>query len=247
MGGKRRSQPSGDAHGKAASSEDVAAVQGGASQKRQTLGLTVGGAAGSADAGSSGQDESWWMDTVRRVLSLLLPLVGLEGGIQCFHVCKSWRCELEALGFCNKTVQLCSALAEGGDAESLRQNSQRRLNASTDDAERALCLAGGAFLEKSEEWEGSLQEWLQAASQEPDESLLSRGAASTAQSLGSALVQWVGRPQGRYPGSYTLPGHARNVSTVALSRGGKRAVSGSHDNFVKIWNTETGAEVRSLE
>jgi WD40 repeat protein len=184
------------------------------------------------------------MDTVQRLLPLLLPLVGLEGTVRCFHVCKSWRGELEAEGFCNKTAQLCWALAGGGDAERLQQNALRRLDATTDDdAERALCLDGSAFLEKSLRWKGSLVEWLQAASQEPDASFLSRGAASTAQSLGLALVQWVGKPQGKYPGSYTLPGHSNLAHTVALSRDGKRAASGSWDKLVKIWNAETGAEV----
>jgi hypothetical protein len=189
------------------------------------------------------------MDTVQRVLTLLLPLVGLEGGVQCFHVCKSWRGELKAGGFCNTTAQLCSELAGGRDAERLRQNALRRALASAlssgVDAERAL--DGGAFLEKWMGWKGSLQDWLQVASQEPDASFLSRGAASTAQSLGLVLVQWVGKPQGRYPGWYTLPGHSDQVLCVTLSRDGKRAASGSEDKLVKIWNAETGAEVSSLE
>jgi len=188
------------------------------------------------------------MDTVQRVLPLLLPLVGPEGTVQCFHVCKSWRGELKAGGFCSMTAHLCSTLAGGGDAERLGQNARRRLIASSgDDAERVLCLDGGAFLDKSEGLEGNMQEWLQAASQEPDASFLSRGAASTAQSLGLTLVQWVCKPQGRYPGLYTLPGHSDRVNAVALSRDGKRAVSASHDRLVKIWNAETGAEVSSLE
>jgi len=70
MDGKRRAQPSRDAHGKAAESRDVTVAQVGASQKRRTRGLIVGSGAGSAEAGSSGQEESWWMDTVQRVLSL---------------------------------------------------------------------------------------------------------------------------------------------------------------------------------
>jgi len=153
-----------------------------------------------------------------------------------------------ARGLYSRTAKLCSTLAGGGDAERLQQNARRRLNASTDvDAARAMCLDGGAFLEKSAGRKGNLQEWLQAASQEPDASFLSRGAASTAQSLGLALVRWAGKPQGRYPGSYTLPGHSDIVHTVALSRDGRRAASGSWDTFVKIWNTETGAEVSSLE
>jgi hypothetical protein len=192
-------------------------------------------------------------DTLQRVLPLLLERVGAEGAVhcflaQCFHVCKSWRRELEAWSFCNTTVQLCSALAGGGDADRLQQNALRRLTASTDvDAERALCLDCGAFLEKSLGWKGSLQEWLQAASQEPDASFLSRGAASTAQRLGLVLVRWVGKPQGRYPGSYTLKGHSECVVSVALSRDGLRAASASEDKLVKIWNTETGDEVSSLE
>jgi len=189
------------------------------------------------------------MDTVQRVLPLLLLFVGPEGTVRCFHVCKVWRGELEAGGFCNTTAHLCSTLAEGGDAERLRQNAQWRSNARSGvDAERAL--DGGAFLAKSLGWAWSLQEWLQAASQEPDASFLSLGAASTAQSLGLALVEWVGKPQGRYPGlSYVLPGHSDTVKTVtvALSRDGKRAASASAspkpDRLVKIWNAETGAEV----
>ena len=195
--------------------------------------------------------------TLRCSLSLC-PRLSFSQLTRLTQVCKSWRQELGARGFCWKTVQLCSTIAGGGDAESLQQNAQRRLDASSgDDIERALLLDGGAFLEKledggeSEIWEGnSMQHWLQAASQEPDESILSRGAASTARSLGLALVRWIAKPQERYPGSYKLPGHTKfsNVQFVALSRDGKHAVSGSApDNLVKFWNTETGAEVSSRE
>ena len=164
------------------------------------------------------------------------------------QVCKPWLRELEARGgFCGRTAHLCSALARGGDAARLGQNALRRLDTSTEDAERALCLDGGAFLAKSEGCKGDVQEWLQAASQEPDASFLSRGAASTAQSLGLAMVEWVGKPQGRYPGSYAQTGHSSMVRWVAISRDGKRAASGSLDKLVKIWNAETGAEVTSLK
>ena len=44
----------------------------------------------------------------------------------------------------------------------------------------------------------------------------------------------------------TLPGHSGHVYSVAFSSDGKRVVSGSHDNLLKIWEAETGAEVRSL-
>jgi len=191
------------------------------------------------------------------------PPLSLSRLTRLTQVCKSWRWELVAGGFCSKTTHLCSVFAEGGGGIALswrlRQNALRRLNASIDNSltepdwwsrthqERAVCADGIAFLAKSHGWKGSLREWLQAASQEPDASFLSRGAASTAQSLGLTLVQWVGKPQGRFPGSHTLPGHSREVDSVALSRDGKRAASGSSDKFVKIWNAETGAEVSSLE
>jgi WD40 repeat protein len=112
-----------------------------------------------------------------------------------------------------------------------------------DEVERALCLDRGAFLEKIAGWEGNMQEWLQAASQEPDASFLSKGAASTAQSVGLALVRWIGKPQGTYPGSYALAGHAGDVLSAAVSRDGKRVVTASTDTLVIIWNAETGAEV----
>jgi len=127
-------------------------------------------------------------------------------------------------------------------------NDFRRLGAISNLARRrALVLDGDAFLLKWAGDEGDMQQFLQAASQEPDASFLSRGAVSTAQSLGLALVEWVGKPQERFPEGNTLPGHAKEVESVALSRDGKCAASGSEDTLVKIWNTETGAAVSSLE
>ena len=42
---------------------------------------------------------------------------------------------------------------------------------------------------------------------------------------------------------HTLPGHSNWVGSVAFSQDGKRVASGSLDHLVKIWNSETGAEV----
>ena len=41
----------------------------------------------------------------------------------------------------------------------------------------------------------------------------------------------------------TLTGHSGWVTSVAFSGDGKRVVSGSRDMLVKIWSSETGAEV----
>ena len=185
-------------------------------------------------------------DTLQRVLPVLLEYVAPAVLWLCGRACKAWKQELEARGLCLSTLQQCSNLAEGGALESLGQNALRRLRASRGQTERALCLDAIAFVQRSWGWKGSLHKWLQAAFQEPDGSLFVRGAASTAQALGLQLVQWVGKPGGRYAGFCTLTGHAHYVSSVAFSPCGKWVVSGSWDKLVKVWNAETGAEVSSL-
>ena len=51
---------------------------------------------------------------------------------------------------------------------------------------------------------------------------------------------------------HTLTGHSPMVwslfgyRVVAFSPNGNRVVSGSYDNFVKIWDTDTGAEVSNF-
>ena len=222
MGGKRRAQPSGQAHGKQPSGRELFSPS---------------------------------EDMLQRLLPLLLLRVDPEGAAQFFFVCKSWRRELEAQGFCRRTVQLCSVLSKiarkqngSRNVDLLRLNVGRRLkelDASAGEEERSLYSDAHAFLEHSEYGKGGLHEWLQAASQEPDASFLSGGAASTAQSLGLALVHWVSRPQAaRAKYSGPLTGHSQRTESVAVSsRDGKRAVSGSGDKLVKIWDTKTGAEV----
>jgi len=46
--------------------------------------------------------------------------------------------------------------------------------------------------------------------------------------------------------AHSLKGHLDSVFAVAFSPDGMRVVSGSRDNLVKIWNTETGAQVSSF-
>ena len=181
-------------------------------------------------------------DTLQRVLPFVVVDKDPEVLWWCFSVCKSWRQELLARGFCHRTFRVCWALAEGRKIK-LGQNALQRLNASTGEAERSSCLEAIAFLQRSWESKGTLHEWLQTASQEPDTSYLSRGAVSTAQILRLPLVQWVGKPQERYPGLCTLTGHSDAVNAVALSVDGKRIVSGAGDKIVKIWDAGTGVEV----
>jgi WD40 repeat protein len=44
----------------------------------------------------------------------------------------------------------------------------------------------------------------------------------------------------------TLTGHSNWVTSVAYSPDGKHIVSGSLDNTVKVWDSQTGKEVRVL-
>jgi WD40 repeat protein len=44
-----------------------------------------------------------------------------------------------------------------------------------------------------------------------------------------------------------LKGHLAPVSSVAFNHDGRRVVSGSHDNTVKIWNAETAKILQTLE
>ena len=46
--------------------------------------------------------------------------------------------------------------------------------------------------------------------------------------------------------AHSLTGHSGIVNVVAFSPDGRRVVSGSNDRLVKIWDTETGAEVSSF-
>ena len=231
---------------------DEAVAQRGASREQQTRGLSLDGAAGSAEARSWRQAPS--EDTLQRAFSVLMERMELEpeGAVLAYHACAPWRRELEARGFDSKTVQLCSALAGGMESGRLVQIAYLRLNASSGEDERTRYMEACKFL-GSWGWEGSLHAWLQAASQEPDTSFLSRGASSTAQCLGLQLLQWAGKPQARYTERHpslretsSLPGRSRRVNSVAFSHDGRLVISGSDDMLVTIWITEAGAEVSSF-
>jgi WD40 repeat protein len=43
-----------------------------------------------------------------------------------------------------------------------------------------------------------------------------------------------------------LRGRTNNVTSVAFSPNGKRIVTGSEDRTVKVWNAQTGQEIRTL-
>ena len=208
-------------------------------------------------------------DTLQRVLPLVLERMEPQFAAQSFWVCKAWRRELEARGFCYKTYQLCSTLASADSEEvwvfgspsyqqkdvfseevplvfeRLAQKFLRRMGASTGQAEVALCADVIAFLQHSSGWKGTLHQWLQFASQEPRTSFLSQGATSTANILTLPLVQWTFNPHWRCTEFRTLPGHSDHVTSTSFSAEGALVVSASHDSLLKIWDVATGSEVRN--
>jgi WD40 repeat protein len=168
-----------------------------------------------------------------------------------YQTCKTWRKQLSDDGFCMRTFSLCRALADGKrqtlqrmQATIGRQLEQTSDKDVTDQAwwlDARSLMQGCNFLVGS----GKVWSWLQAASQEPD-GPLSRQAAATARMLGWHLVCWPDKPQVRFSGLCTLTGHSGSVFSVAYSPDGKHIVSGSVDKTVKVWDSQTGKEVRVL-
>jgi WD40 repeat protein len=53
--------------------------------------------------------------------------------------------------------------------------------------------------------------------------------------------------RGNLPGTANLHGHSSAVKGVALSADGRLAVSASNDMTLKLWDLETGQELRTLQ
>ncbi len=49
------------------------------------------------------------------------------------------------------------------------------------------------------------------------------------------------------PEVFLQTGHSNKVTSIAFSPDGKYALSGSHDKTLKLWNAESGKEIRTLE
>ena len=176
-----------------------------------------------------------------------------------YQTCTCWRDELEhphedvqkRTGFHMRTFSLCRVLAyQMGVAtwQQVRATIVRQIGRLSDqDDERGWWLDALSLVQRrrAEFNSGTVESWLQAASQEPDAGplSLSQRASSTARILRKPVVCWVDRPRLRFPLD-TMRGHSIVVTSVAYSPDGKHIVSGSRDSTVKIWDAQSGKEVR---
>ena len=191
-------------------------------------------------------------ETSRIVLSLVLDRITQRDELASvipavYRTCTSWRNELSNEGFHMGTFALCTALSDVAQTfERAQAIIEQQLARVPDQADRAWWLDARSLVQRCRSLVGSgtVWSWLQAASQEPDAGPLSLRAAATARSLRQPLVSWPGKPQVRHPGQCTLTGHSGDVTSVAYSPDGKHIVSGSRDDTVKIWDAQSGEEVR---
>jgi hypothetical protein len=194
-------------------------------------------------------------ETLRKVFPLVLAHSANREGLlsampNVYQTCMSLRKNLLDDGFCMRTFSLCRALADGNGAQTLQRvqaTIARQIGRLTNQDERAWWLDARSLVQRCDFHNGSgpVWSWLQAASQEPD-GPLSKEAAATAKMLGQQLVCWPDKPQVRFPGLCTLTGHSGIVWSVAYSPDGKHVVSGSDDETVRVWDSQTGKEVNIL-
>jgi len=194
-------------------------------------------------------------ETLRKVLHVVLEDSANRQGLlsampNMYQTCKTWRNKLVHDKFFMRTFSLCRALAAGNGAQTLQRvqaTIARQIGRLPDQDERAWWLDARSLVQRCDfrDGSGTVWSWLQAASQEPD-GPLSKEAAATAEMLGKQLVCWPDKPQVRFPGMCTLRGHSGDVFSVAYSPDGEHIVIGSADNTVKVWDAQTGKEVRVL-
>jgi len=89
---------------------------------------------------------------------------------------------------------------------------------------------------------------VQQAINQPDNNVVSQTGKDFIKLTGFSQpwIEWVNKPQERDPCIFTFTGHSSAVWGCAFSPDGKKVVSASHDKTLKLWDVETGAEIRTF-
>jgi WD40 repeat protein len=76
-----------------------------------------------------------------------------------------------------------------------------------------------------------------------------RHCGDTGREAGGVPVLGEAESMGPGPGRdlCTLEGHSADVLGVAVTPDGKRAVSASHDETLRVWDMDTGRDLRTLQ
>lgn len=88
----------------------------------------------------------------------------------------------------------------------------------------------------------------QQAANQPDDSAPAQAARRRLEmeSERRPWLRWLNKPQCRTPSLLVLTGHFDQVTDCSYSSDGRRILSGSWDHTLKIWNAETGEELKSI-
>ncbi len=130
------------------------------------------------------------------------------------------------------------AFSPGGD----------RIRVLTTDGGRRLWEAGSGKILSTIRWDfpSSLGSWSNSGSPIParialsdDGRIFAMGARDRTLRIGRLLPTSSGRPSSS-PVCFVQRGHEGSILSVALSADGKRAVTGSTDKTIRLWNAETG-------
>ena len=87
---------------------------------------------------------------------------------------------------------------------------------------------------------------LQQAVNEPESSVVCNEAKELLAKASSPLVYWINKPTGASSCKMTIPTHGDPALTVAVSPDGRSLVTGHKSSIIRIYDIETGKEMKSL-
>ena len=87
---------------------------------------------------------------------------------------------------------------------------------------------------------------LQQAINEPESSVVCSEAKELLAKASYSLVHWINKPTGSSSCKMTIPSHGDPALTVAISPDGRLLVTGHKSSIIRIYDIDTGKEIKSL-